>query len=89
MIPILINHLLTGKLGSKDKQVIAFFNEVDSVERAKIEAYLHNSSDEEILKTISTFPLSVRNLLALAKQEIHVLLPLTCDKIKRSHRQST
>lgn len=80
VIPLLVKSLLSEKLGTTDKEVTDFFDGLQPDTRSTIEAYLYHSTAPDVLQRVSGMPAKVRNLLALAKQEMHVLLPLTCDK---------
>lgn len=80
VVPRLIELLLQNNLGSTREEVTTFFKALTQEDRGILAAYLNHDKTASVLNAVRDFPPKVRDLLALGKEEIHVLLPLTCNK---------
>ena len=82
VVPILIREMLSHQLYSSEPDVKSFLDQLSPTQRHYVETYLSNHKEKTSFEFISQInnP-KIKDLLALAKEEIHVLLPLTASKL--------
>lgn len=80
--PVLIKVLIEQQLGVNDEEVKAFFSSLTPSDLEKVTRFLSNEKDPEAFKFIAEIPnRKIKDLLALAKEEIHLLLRLTNTRL--------
>ncbi len=81
IVPRLVDQMVEHALGSDNLAVKAFFSTLSDKDRVKVHAYLSASADPEVMRFYMEIEdVTVKDLLALTKQELHVLIPLTANK---------
>ncbi len=80
--PRLIEQMMNHHLGANNAVVSDFFNKLTADESALVKDYLSGSASEEALHFYDHIASEmVQDLLALTKQNIHHLIPLTANKL--------
>lgn len=78
----LVEYLITTSFGSTKSGIQAFFASLSVADREKVRRYVSGETDALIQSYIASIPNSdVRDVLALTKEEITILLPLTAGKV--------
>ena len=76
----LIDVIIQKRMGVTDRHVVWFFENLIERERVLVKDYLSTQSDQSVDFVSKQIPI-IKDLLALAKEEILNLLPLTCVKL--------
>ena len=78
--PLLIDAMIKKGMGVKEHQVVEFFANLSEEQKNLVKEYLSSQSENSTRFVMKQIPL-IKDLLALAREEIHHLLPLTAEKI--------
>ena len=81
--PKLVEAIIQKKVGTKNLEVLDYFDHLDQKETQLIKDYLATQSPESVAYVCKQ-KLIIKDILALAKEAIQSLLPLTC--VKLSHQ---
>lgn len=77
---------LAGTIGKDDRDVVTFFQALSSTDSALVAEYLRGKDDLKALAFVAELPSSkIQDFLAVLKEEISVLLPLTLKKNLGEH----
>ena len=76
----LIDAMIQKRMGVKNHHAVEFFKNLSEQEMVLVKHYLSTQSDQSVAFVSKQIPV-IKDLLALAKEEIQNLLPLTCVKL--------
>lgn len=86
VLPVLVGKVLDGTILGKDKEMQTFLNALTNEEKVLVETYLHAKKDPEAIAFFKGIEsVRIKNILAILKEEINVLLPLTASKKVNEH----
>lgn len=82
--PRLIEAIIEKKLGVQDQETIRFFENLNADQLKLVKEYLSSQSTESVA-FVSRQSFVVKDLLALAGEQVRNLLPLTCGKVSNQN----
>lgn len=82
--PRLIEAIIEKKLGVQDQEVVRFFESLNADQMKLVKEYLSSQSLESVA-FVSRQSSVVKDLLALAGEQVRNLLPLTCGKVSNQN----
>lgn len=82
--PRLIEAIMQRNMGVKDPEWNQFFRNLNAQQLALVKDYLSTQSPDSVA-FVSEQTLIIKDILALAREEIQNLLPLTCVKLSHQH----
>lgn len=90
IVPILADAVIKQRFGSTKKSIDSFFERLPISSRDYIKNYLTLPATEEAFWEAYDYvnnisEMRIKDLLALAREEILTLLPLTCNKLSNQH----
>lgn len=84
--PILVEAILNGAIGKNDREVSTFFKNLNERQKQWLKLYINNKVDEDASTFVDQIPsMKIKNTLAILKEEISLLLPLTGKKLLNEH----
>lgn len=88
--PILIEAILSGKVAKADKRLQEFLLSLDESQKLLVRKFLQNESSKDADAMIASIQKPyVQDMLAMYKEELNVLLPLTASKNVNEHYGSS
>lgn len=84
--PLLVEDVIAGKVGKEMPEFTAFLRGLSSSEQNFVRAYLNNKATPEASRFVDALPsMQIKNALAVLKEEISRLIPLTAKKQVNEH----
>lgn len=84
--PLLIETILKGEVSAGDEELTSFFSTLTSEQKQWLTDYLNNLSNKEAQRFVdSIFSQNVKNRLAIYKEQVSRVLPLTAKKQLNEH----